>query len=121
MAVAGLFSRHAAPVVLRVHEKLQQVDGGATWLTAGWPSSMGIGTDLLEPRQPSSRPNLHRCHTVLDAVWRRRRVLAWLSAVVEEWCSLACYTASMVQTSCYEQHKLQLLATQLGVCTSGHS
>ena len=32
---AELFSHHAAPVVLRVHEKLQQVDGGATRLTAG--------------------------------------------------------------------------------------
>ena len=81
---------------------------------------MGIGMDLLEPRQPPSRPNLHQCHTVLDAVWRRRRVLAWLSAVVEEWCSLAGYAASMVQASYYEPHKLQLLAARLRVVASGH-
>ena len=118
--MAELFSHHAAPVVLRVHEKLQQVDGGATRRTTGWPSSMGIGTDLLEPRQPSPRPNLHRCHTALDAVWRRCRVLAWLSVAVEEWCSPACYAAPMVQTSYYEPHKLQLLAARLRVVASGH-
>ena len=74
---------------------------------------------LLVQLEPPSRPMLHRCHTAVDAVWRRRRVLAWLSVVVEKWCSAAGYAGSMMETSYYEQHKLHLLATQPGVCRTG--
>ena len=81
----------------------------------------GIERHLLVQRQPSSRPTMHRSHTVLGAVWRRRRVLTWLSVVVEKWCSAASYAGSMMETSYYEQHKLNLLAmTQPDVCRSGH-
>ena len=80
----------------------------------------GIERHLLVQRQPPSRPSMHRGHNVLGAVWRRRRVLAWLSVVVENWCSAAGYAASMMETSYYEQHKLQLLAVRLCVVASGH-
>ena len=74
---------------------------------------------LLVQLEPPSRPMLHRCPTAVGAVWRRRRRLAWLSVVVEEWCSSAGYAASKMATGYFEQHKLQLLATWLGVCRSG--
>ena len=93
-------------MVAEEQQQCQQVDDGALRLAIGLPMATGIERHLLVERQPSSRPTMHRCHTVLGAVWRRRRVLAWLSVVVEKWCSAAGYAASMVETSYFEQHKL---------------
>ena len=107
-------------MVAEEQQQCQQVDAGALRLAIGLPMATGIERHLLVERQPSSRPTMHRCHTVLGAVWRRRRVLAWLSVVVEKWCSYAGHGGSMTGTSYYEQHKLHLLATQPGVCRSGH-
>ena len=107
-------------MVAEEQQQCQQVDTGALRLAIGLPMATGIKRHLLVERQPSSRPTMHRCHTVLGAVWRRRRVLAWLSVVVEKWSSYAGLGSSMTGTSYYEQPKLHLLATQPGVCRSGH-
>ena len=120
-AGAELCCHRGAHVVAEEQQQCQQVDAGALRLAIGLPMATGIKRHLLVERKPSSRPTMHRCHTVLGAVWRRRRVLAWLSVDVEKWCSSAGYSGSMVETSYYAQHKLHLLTIQLGVCRSGHS
>ena len=98
-AGAELCCHRGAHVVAEEQEQCHQVDSGALRLAIGLPMATGIERHLVVERLPSSRPTMHRCHTVLGAVWRRRRVLAWLSVVVEKWCSAAGYAASMIKTS----------------------
>ena len=68
---------------------------------------------------PDYAPKPHRAWRCVAAAQSAGLVLSGRREVVLIGC--AGYGGSMIETSNHEQHKLHLLATQPGVCRSGHS